>query len=132
MNLLGLREPELYGSRSFEDFYEQLMLQYSSIDLSYYQSNSEGALIDKLHEVGFSYDGIILNPAAYAHTSVALVDSIAAITTPVVEVHLTNPYAREDYRQRLLTASKVKALICGMGLKGYEYALQYLISRNAK
>jgi 3-dehydroquinate dehydratase-2 len=127
LNLIGVREPEIYGSQSFEDFFEKLMLQYSDIVLHYFQSNSEGALIDKLHEVGFSYDGIILNAGGYSHTSVALADAVAAIKCPVVEVHISNPYAREDYRQRSLIASKVKAIICGMGLKGYEFALQYLL-----
>jgi 3-dehydroquinate dehydratase II len=125
LNLLGTREPEIYGTQSFEDYFEKLMLSYPDIELSYFQSNAEGELIDKLQEVGFSYDGIILNAAGYTHTSVAIADAVAAITTPVIEVHISNPYAREDYRQRSLIAPQAKALICGMGLKGYEFALQY-------
>ena len=127
LNLLGKREPEIYGTESFEDFYEKLMLQYANVELSYFQSNIEGDIINKLQEVGFSFDGIILNAAGYTHTSVAIADAVAAITTPVVEVHISNPYAREDYRQRSLIAPKAQAMICGMGLKGYEYALRYLI-----
>lgn len=127
LNLLGVREPAIYGTQSFEDFYEKLMLQYAEIDLQFFQSNAEGEIIDKLQEVGFKYDGIILNAAGYSHTSVAIADAVAAITTPVVEVHISNPYSREDYRQRSLIAAKAKAIVCGMGLKGYEFALKHLI-----
>jgi 3-dehydroquinate dehydratase II len=130
LNLLGKREPEIYGTQSFEDFYEKLMLQYANVELSYFQSNNEGDIINKLQEAGFSFDGIILNAAGYTHTSVAIADAVAAITTPVVEVHISNPYAREDYRQRSLIAPKAKAMICGMGLKGYEYALRFLIKHQ--
>jgi len=130
LNLLGTREPEIYGTQTFEDFFEKLMLQYADIDLQYFQSNSEGELIDKIQEVGFSYDGIILNAAGYTHTSVAIADAVAAIKTPVIEVHISNPYAREDYRQRSLIAPKAKAGVFGMGLKGYEFALDYLINNH--
>jgi len=127
LNLLGKREPEIYGTQSFEDFYEKLRWQYTEVELSYFQSNNEGDIINKLQEVGFNIEGIILNAAGYTHTSVAIADAVAAITTPVVEVHISNPYAREDYRQRSLISSKAKAIVCGMGLKGYEFALRYLI-----
>lgn len=127
LNLLGIREPEIYGNQSFEDYFEKLMLHYVDIDLLYFQSNAEGDLINKLQEVGFTYDGIILNAAGYSHTSVALADAVASIKTPVIEVHISNPYAREDYRQRSLIAPKAKAIICGMGLQGYNFAIQYLI-----
>jgi 3-dehydroquinate dehydratase II len=127
LNLLGIREPEIYGTQSFEDYFETLMLHYVDIDLLYFQSNAEGDLINKLQEVGFTYDGIILNAAGYSHTSVAIADAVAAIKTPVIEVHISNPYAREDYRQRSIIASKAKAIICGMGLQGYDFAIQYLI-----
>jgi 3-dehydroquinate dehydratase II len=130
LNLLGTREPEIYGTQTFEDFFEKLMLQYADIDLQYFQSNVEGELIDKLQEVGFNYDGIILNAAGYTHTSVAIADAVAAIKVPVVEVHISNPYSREDYRQRSLIAPKVKAGIFGMGLKGYEFALNFLINNH--
>ncbi len=132
LNLLGKREPEIYGTRSFDDFFEKLMLQYAEINLEYFQSNSEGEIIDKIQETGFTYDGIILNAAGYTHTSVAIADAVVAITVPVVEVHISNPYAREDYRKKSLIAQHAKAIICGMGLKGYEYALQFLISEEQK
>ncbi len=131
LNLLGKREPEIYGTQSFEGFYEKLISQYTEVELSYFQSNNEGDIINKLQEVGFSIDGIILNAAGYTHTSVAIADAVAAITSPVVEVHISNPYAREDYRQRSLIAPKAKAIVCGMGLKGYEFALQYLIEHQS-
>jgi 3-dehydroquinate dehydratase-2 len=130
LNLLGTREPEIYGTQTFEDFFEKLMLQYADIDLQYFQSNIEGELIDKLQEVGFSYDGVILNAAGYTHTSVAIADAVAAIKTPVVEVHISNPYSREDFRQRSLISSKAKAGVFGMGLKGYEFALDFLINNH--
>jgi len=130
LNLLGTREPEIYGTQTFDDFFEKLMLQNADIDLQYFQSNIEGELIDKIQEVGFSYDGIILNAAGYTHTSVAIADAVAAIKTPVIEVHISNPYAREDYRQRSLISPKAKAIICGMGLKGYEFALNYFLQIN--
>lgn len=127
LNLLGVREPQVYGNRTFEDYFQELKRQYPNIALEYYQSNVEGELINKLQEVGFSYDGIILNAGGYSHTSVAIHDAIAAITTPVVEVHISNIYAREEYRHHSLLSSACKGIICGLGLQGYDLAIQSLI-----
>ena len=127
LNLLGVREPQVYGNRTFEDYFQELKRQYPNIALEYYQSNVEGELINKLQEVGFSYDGIILNAGGYSHTSVAIHDAIAAITTPVVEVHISNIYAREEYRPHSLLSSACKGIICGLGLQGYDLAIQSLI-----
>ncbi len=124
LNLLGLREPSIYGSESIDSFIEQLKTQYSIIEIDYYQSNVEGELINKLHEVGFSYDGIILNAGGYTHTSVAIADAIAAIKTPVVEVHVSNIYAREEYRHVSLTGKNCKGVLTGFGLNGYRLALE--------
>lgn len=124
LNLLGLREPSIYGSESIDSFIEQLKTQYSIIEIEYYQSNVEGELINKLHEVGFSYDGIILNAGGYTHTSVAIADAIAAIKTPVVEVHVSNIYAREEYRHVSLTGKNCKGVLTGFGLNGYRLALE--------
>ncbi|MCQ2262060.1 MAG: type II 3-dehydroquinate dehydratase [Bacteroidales bacterium] len=127
LNLLGIREPQVYGNRTFEDYFQELKQQYPQIALEYYQSNVEGELINKLQEAGFSYDGIILNAGGYSHTSVAIHDAIAAITTPVVEVHISNIYAREEYRHHSLLSSACKGVICGLGLQGYNLAIQSLI-----
>lgn len=127
LNLLGVREPQVYGNRTFEDYFQELKRQYPQIALEYYQSNVEGELINKLQEVGFSYDGIILNAGGYSHTSVAIHDAIAAITTPVVEVHISNIYAREEYRHHSLLSGACKGIICGLGLQGYDLAIQSLI-----
>ena len=124
LNLLGTREPEVYGSLTFEGYYEDLKKKYSAVELSYFQSNHEGALIDKLQEVGFDYDGVILNAGAYTHTSVALSDCIKAITTPVIEVHISNIHQREEFRKHSWIAGVNSGLITGFGLKGYELALQ--------
>ena len=124
LNLLGLREPSIYGSETIEVFIEKLRAQYSIIEIEYYQSNVEGELINKLHQIGFSYDGIILNAGGYTHTSVALADAIAAIRTPVVEVHVSNIYAREEYRQISLTGKNCKGVLTGFGLNGYRLALE--------
>ena len=124
LNLLGKREPEIYGSKTFEDFFRELQLQYPEVELSYYQSNIEGELIDKLHEVGFDYDGIILNAAAYTHTSVGIGDAVKGITTPVVELHISNIHAREEFRHHSFIAPAAKGVIFGFGLKGYELAIQ--------
>jgi len=124
LNLLGKREPEIYGSESFEDFMEQLKSQFSSIDLEYYQSNIEGELIDKLHEVGFDYDGVVLNAGAYTHTSIGIGDAVKAIETPVVELHISNVHSREDFRHKSFIAANAKGVIFGFGLKGYELAIQ--------
>lgn len=127
LNLLGIREPQVYGNRTFEDYFLELKRQYPNIALEYYQSNVEGELINKLQEVGFSYGGIILNAGGYSHTSVAIHDAIAAITTPVVEVHISNIYAREEYRHHSLLSGACKGIICGLGLQGYDLAIQSLI-----
>lgn len=125
LNLLGKREPDIYGAQSFEDYFSQLKIQFqSSTKLTYFQSNSEGALLDKLHEVGFSYDGIVLNAGAYTHTSVAIADAIAAIRTPVIEVHISNVYARESFRHHSYLSPYCKGVIVGLGLKGYALAVQ--------
>ena len=126
LNLLGHREKSIYGSRSFEDYFEELKQDLPTLELSYFQSNTEGALIDKLHEVGFSdYKGIIFNAGAYTHTSVALSDAIKAIEVPVVEVHISNVYAREAFRHKSMIAPYCKGSISGFGLESYRMALQY-------
>ena len=126
LNLLGKREPEIYGNRSFEDYLETLKKNFSEVQIDYYQSNVEGEIINKLHEVGFSYDGIIINAGGYSHTSVAIHDAIAAITTPVIEVHISNIYAREEYRRHSLLSDACKGVICGLGLDGYRFAVEAL------
>ncbi len=130
LNLLGKREPEVYGSKGFDEFFAELQKRFPKVELSYYQSNIEGELITKLQEVGFNYDGIILNAAAYTHTSIALHDAIGAIKTPVVEVHISNVYAREEFRHKSLITSKCVGLITGFGLEGYAMAIQYI--QNSK
>lgn len=124
LNLLGVREKSIYGDSSFESFFEALKSKYSAVELDYFQSNVEGEIINKLHEIGFSYDGIILNGAGYTHTSVAIADAIAAIKTPVVEVHISNIYAREEYRHISLTGKNCKGVLTGFGLEGYRLALE--------
>ena len=124
LNLLGKREPEIYGANSFDDYFKVLQNKFSSIYLSYFQSNIEGEIIDKLHEVGFNYDGIILNAAAYTHTSVGIGDAIKAIETPVVEVHISNVHAREEFRHQSYIAANAKGVIVGFGLKSYELAIE--------
>ena len=128
LNLLGKREPEVYGSASFEEYFNTLQEKYPNIELNYFQSNIEGELIDKLHEVGFDHDGIILNAAAYTHTSVGIGDAIKAIETPVIEVHISNVHSREEFRHQSYIAPNAKGIIIGLGLKGYELALQALLS----
>lgn len=124
LNLLGRREPEVYGSQTFETYFETLIALFPELDLAYFQSNHEGAILDKLHEVGFSYDGIVLNAGAYTHTSVALADAISGITTPVIEVHISNVHAREAFRHHSFISPKAAGIIVGFGLKGYELALR--------
>jgi len=124
LNLLGKREPNVYGTDSFEDYFESLQHKYSTIDFSYFQSNIEGEIIDKLHEVGFNYDGIILNAAAYTHTSVGIGDAVKGIETPLVEVHISNVHAREEFRHQSFIAVNAKGVIVGFGLKSYELAVQ--------
>ncbi|MCP4437684.1 MAG: type II 3-dehydroquinate dehydratase [Aureispira sp.] len=129
LNLLGKREPDIYGNRSFEDYFIKLQSQYPSIELFYYQSNVEGYLLNKLHEVGFQYDGIVLNAGAYTHTSVALADAISAIYTPVIEVHISNVFARESFRHHSYIAPKCVGSISGLGLKSYQLAIEYFIKK---
>lgn len=127
LNLLGKREPEVYGNQNFEQYFDELQRKYPDVTFSYYQSNVEGELINKLQEFGFSYIGIIMNPGGYTHTSVAIGDTIAAITTPVIEVHISNIHAREDFRKISHVSAKCKGTIAGLGLKGYELALKSFI-----
>src|SRR3954469_4602950 len=129
LNLLGKREPEVYGKQNFEQYIEGLQHTYPEVTFTYFQSNVEGELINKLQEYGFSYDGIIMNPGGYTHTSVAIGDAIAAITTPVIEVHISNVHAREDFRKISHVSAKSKGTIAGLGLKGYELALLSLINK---
>ena len=124
LNLLGQREPSVYGADSFEAYFATLQRAYPQLELSYFQSNHEGALLDKLHEVGFSYDGIILNAGAYTHTSVALHDAIRTITTPVVEVHISNTFAREAFRHHSYISAVAKGVIVGFGMESYRLALE--------
>ena len=131
LNLLGKREPEVYGNQSFEDYFTQLQFRFTDVQLEYYQSNIEGELIGKLQEVGFSYDGIILNAAAYTHTSVGLGDAVKAIETPVVEVHISNTHQREDFRHVSYISSGAKGVILGFGLQSYDLAIiSFLKSEN--
>src|SRR6202012_1911420 len=127
LNLLGTREPEVYGSKTFEQYFAELKTLFPSVEFSYFQSNIEGALIDELQRVGFSFDGIILNPGGYTHTSVAIGDAIAAIKTPVIEVHISNVHAREEFRRISQVSAKARGSIVGLGLKGYELAVQFFI-----
>ena len=129
LNLLGKRETDIYGNQPFEVFLEHIKSKFSTIEFTYFQSNIEGELINALQEYGFSYDGIILNPGGYTHTSVAVGDAVAAIKTPVVEVHISNVHAREDFRKLSHVSGKCAGSIFGLGLKGYELALQYLIDK---
>ena len=124
LNLLGVREQSIYGNNDFLTFLTELRMKYSIIEIDYFQSNVEGELINKLHEVGFNYDGIILNAGGYTHTSVALADAIAAIQTPVVEVHISNIYAREEYRHISLTGKSCAGVLTGFGLDGYRLAIE--------
>ena len=126
LNLLGTREKSIYGNESFEAYYEKLRAKFPSVAMEYYQSNVEGELINKLHEVGFTYDGIVLNAGGYTHTSVAISDAIAAIKTPVVEVHISNIHAREEFRHLSLITKECAGMITGFGLSSYDLALTYL------
>lgn len=130
LNLLGTREPEIYGGRSFEDYMAELQQKFPDIKLSYYQSNIEGEIINKLHETGFSHTGIILNAGAYTHTSIGIGDAIKAITTPVVEVHISNTFSRETFRHQSFISPVAAGVIIGFGLKSYELALQSFIYRT--
>ncbi|WP_323757635.1 type II 3-dehydroquinate dehydratase [Roseivirga sp.] len=130
LNLLGTREKTVYGNESFETYFEKLKAKFNDLELEYYQSNVEGELINKLHEVGFSYDGIVFNGGGYTHTSVAISDAIAAINTPVAEVHISNIHAREEYRHLSLITKECAGMITGFGLKGYDMALYYLSTKS--
>ncbi|MBL7839566.1 MAG: type II 3-dehydroquinate dehydratase [Cyclobacteriaceae bacterium] len=130
LNLLGKREPEVYGSKTFDAFYDELMKRFPQVSFGYYQSNVEGELINKLQEVGFSSDAIILNAGAYTHTSIAIHDAIASIKTPVVEVHISNIYAREEFRHTSLITSKCAGLITGFGMEGYAMAVQWALNKS--
>ncbi len=128
LNLLGKREPSVYGDRGFEDFFSELKTRFPEHELHYFQSNVEGELVGKIQEVGFSFDGIVLNAGAYTHTSVAIHDAIAAVSTRVIEVHISNVYAREEFRHKSLITSKCVGLLTGFGLEGYAMAIGYLIA----
>jgi len=127
LNLLGKREPEVYGHQTFEDYFEILKNKFSQIELTYYQSNIEGELISKIQELGFTYDAIILNAGAYTHTSIGIGDAIKAVTTPVIEVHISNTYARESFRHQSYISGNAKGVILGFGLKSYDLAIQSLL-----
>jgi len=127
LNLLGSREPEVYGVKNFEQFLDELVAKYPTVDITYFQSNIEGEIINALQKEGAVADGIILNPGGYTHTSVAIGDAIAAIKAPVVEVHISNVHAREEFRKISHVSAKAKGTITGLGLKGYELALQYFL-----
>tara|TARA_R100000697_G_scaffold92059_1_gene103817 strand:+ start:500 stop:922 length:423 start_codon:yes stop_codon:yes gene_type:complete len=130
LNLLGTREKTVYGNESFEAYFEKLKGKFTNLELEYYQSNVEGELINKLHEVGFSYDGIVFNGGGYTHTSVAISDAIAAINTPVAEVHISNIHAREEFRHLSLITKECAGMITGFGLMGYDMALYYLSTKS--
>ncbi|MDP3360248.1 MAG: type II 3-dehydroquinate dehydratase [Lutibacter sp.] len=127
LNLLGKREPAIYGNLTFDQFFESLKKKYADVELYYYQSNIEGEIINKLHEVGFSFDGVILNAGAYTHTSIAIGDAIKGIETPVIEVHISNVYAREEFRHVSYIAPNAKGIIAGFGMQSYELALESFI-----
>ena len=129
LNLLGKRETDIYGNKSFEEYFKELQQKYPDVSFHYYQSNIEGELINELQTVGYDYDGIILNPAGYTHTSVAIGDAIAAIKAPVIEVHISNVHAREDFRKLSHVSGKSVGSIFGLGLKGYELAIEWFIKK---
>ena len=126
LNLLGVREPSIYGSEGFENYLKTLQEKYTDIEISYFQSNHEGAIIDELHRIGFTYDGIVLNAGAYTHTSVAIADAISAITTPVVEVHISNVHKREEFRHHSMISRVCLGVIAGFGLDSYRLAIESL------
>ena len=126
LNLLGKREASIYGNISFDDYFKELKVKFSNINLFCYQSNVEGEIINKIHEIGFSYDLILLNAGGYTHTSIAIADAISSIDSDVVEIHISNIYSREEYRKKSLLSEKCKAVICGFGLDSYRLALESL------
>lgn len=130
LNLLGTRERSIYGNVSFKDYLEELKEKHPDMKLDYFQSNVEGEIINKLHETGFNYDGIVLNAGGYTHTSVAIADAIAAITTPVIEVHISNVYAREEYRHQSIMAKNCRGVICGFGLDSYRLAVESFLKNR--
>jgi 3-dehydroquinate dehydratase-2 len=130
LNLLGKREPDIYGTQSFEDFLTSLRNQYPAVEISYYQNNVEGELINELQRVGFEYDGVIFNPGGYTHTSVAIGDTVAAIKTPVIEVHISNVHAREEFRRHSYVSPHAVGVIAGLGLQGYAHALTWFINQT--
>lgn len=127
LNLLGKREPGIYGNSSFEEYLEILKSKFSDLKIEYFQSNIEGEIINKIHSAINEFDGIVINPGGYSHTSVAIADAIAAVNIPTVEVHISNVHAREDFRKQLITATKCKGIISGLGLDGYEFAIDFLL-----
>ena len=130
LNLLGKRETDIYGKRSFEDYLNELKSKFPEIQLDYFQSNIEGEIIDELHRVGFDYDGILLNAGGYTHTSVAIGDAVAGIESKVVEVHISNTFSRETYRHESTISKHAVGVICGMGLMGYEFGLRFLLDAD--
>lgn len=130
LNLLGVREKKIYGEKSFDDFFVEMQFKYRDVELSYFQSNIEGEIINKIQETGYKFDGIILNAAAYTHTSVGIGDAVKAVTTPVVEVHISNTFAREEFRHISYIAPNAKGVIVGFGLLSYELAIQSFLKGN--
>ncbi|WP_162416703.1 type II 3-dehydroquinate dehydratase [Cyclobacterium roseum] len=130
LNLLGKREPDIYGNRSFEDYFETLVKKYPELELSYFQSNGEGELVNQLHAIGFEVDGILINAGAYTHTSVAIGDALAAINSPALEIHISNIYKREEFRHKSFLSRQCVGMIAGLGLLGYELGLQYFIKNE--
>ena len=128
LNLLGKREPEIYGSETFEDYFENLKKRFPQVELHYFQSNVEGELINKIHEVGFTFDAILLNAGGYTHTSVAISDAISGVTTPTLEVHISNIYKREEFRHKSIISKSCVGMISGLGLKGYELGVLYFLN----
>jgi len=129
LNLLGRREIDIYGNEPFEKFFAHLQQEFNNVELSFYQSNVEGEIINEIHRVGFEADGIVINPGGYSHTSVAIADALAAVTSPAIEVHISNIYAREEFRKTSYVSSKCRGCITGLGLKGYELAVKYFIEQ---
>jgi 3-dehydroquinate dehydratase-2 len=128
LNLLGKREPHIYGSRTFLDYFKTVEELFPDVQLRYFQSNHEGEIIDKIHELGFEVDGIVINAGAYTHTSIAIADALSAVTAPTVEVHISNVHAREPFRHHSYLSAKCKGVIVGLGLRGYEMAIRYLLT----